>query len=85
MASKAAKSKPSKELRGLKQQLEKLAADVLEGHVEKGDAVAVNQIWNTIARLIELERKVREEEELTGRIEALEQMSRAQGGNLWRA
>jgi hypothetical protein len=40
--------------------------------VARGDAIAVNQILNTRARLIELERKIREQEELTERLEALE-------------
>jgi hypothetical protein len=35
-------------------------------------AAVVNQIINTRARLIELERKIREQEELEGRLEALE-------------
>jgi hypothetical protein len=45
---------------------------VLSGEVERGDAIAVNQILNTRARLIELERKIREQEELEARLEALE-------------
>ena len=43
--------------------------------------MAVNQILNTRARLIELERKVKETEELEERIEQLEQ----KGGERWRA
>jgi hypothetical protein len=72
-------TEPMKELRGLKKQLEDLAEDVLEGRVERGDAVVVNQILNTRARLIELERKIKETEELEERIEALE------GGQAWGA
>ena len=71
-ASKAARSKPSHEIRDLKKQLEKLAEDVLEGRVDRGNAVVVNQILNTRARLIELERKIREQEELEARLEELE-------------
>ena len=71
-ASKGGRSKPSREIRDLKKQLEDLAADVLAGRVNRGNAVVVNQILNTRARLIELERKVRETEELETRIEALE-------------
>jgi hypothetical protein len=80
MASRAAKSKPSREIRDLKKQLEDLAADVLAGSVERADAAVVNQILNTRARLIELERKVREEEELLMRIEQLEQAQEQKGG-----
>jgi hypothetical protein len=46
---------------------------VLEGRRDKGVAAVVNQILNTRVRLIELERKVKETEELEHRIEALEE------------
>ncbi len=52
-----------------------MASDVLEGRVEHSDAVVVNQILNTRARLIELERKVREQEELEARLEELEALT----------
>jgi hypothetical protein len=45
---------------------------VLAGEVGRSEAAVVNQILNTRARLIELERKIREQEELEGRLEALE-------------
>jgi hypothetical protein len=71
-ASRGGKGKASKEIRDLKKQLEDLADDVLEGRVDRGAAVVVNQIINTRTRLIEIERKVKETEELEARIEALE-------------
>ncbi len=71
-ASKAARSKGSGEITDLKKQLEDLAADVLSGEVGRGDAAVVNQILNTRARLIELERKIKEQEVLEERLEALE-------------
>jgi len=70
--SRGGKVKPTQEIRALKKQLKDLAADVLEGTVDRGNAVVVNQILNTRARLIELERKVKETEELEARIEDLE-------------
>jgi hypothetical protein len=48
--------------------------------VERGNAVAVNQILNTRARLIEIERKIKETEELEGRLEALEQAQGRRSG-----
>jgi hypothetical protein len=60
------------EIAGLKTQLEDLAADVLSGEVGRAEAAVVNQILNTRARLIELERKIREQEVLEDRLEALE-------------
>jgi hypothetical protein len=72
-ASRGGRGKAGREIRDLKKQLEDLASDVLEGRVERGDAIVVNQILNTRARLIDLERKVRETEEIEERLEALEQ------------
>ncbi len=72
MASKAAKSKPSRELAGLKAQLKDLTKDVLSGEIETGRAAVANQLINTRLRAIEVERKVREAEELEERLEAIE-------------
>jgi hypothetical protein len=71
-ASRGGKSKGNSEIADLKAQLRKLASDVLSGGVGRSEAAVVNQILNTRARLIELERKAREQEELEGRLEALE-------------
>jgi hypothetical protein len=84
-ASRAGKSKPSREIRDLKKQLQDLAADVLAGRVERGNAVVVNQILNTRARLIELERKVKETEELEERLAVIEQSQEQRGGKRWGA
>jgi Family of unknown function (DUF5763) len=74
IASRGGRGKGGGEIGDLKKQLKALAADVLSGAVGRSDAVAVNQILNTRARLIELERKVREQEELAERLEALERV-----------
>jgi hypothetical protein len=72
-ASRGGRSKGSgAEIADLKKQLKDLAASVLSGEVGRGEAAVVNQILNTRARLIELGRKVREQEELEERLEALE-------------
>lgn len=84
-ASKGGRGKPNREIRDLKKQLEDLAAGVLDGLVERGNAVAVNQILNTRARLIEIERKVKETEELEERIEQLERSQDQRGGKRWGA
>ncbi len=72
-ASKGGKSRgaPS-EIADLKAQLKDLADGVLKSKIERADAVVVNQILNTRARLIELERKVKETDQLEARLEALE-------------
>ncbi len=79
-ASRGGKAKSSREIADLKKQLAELVEDVLVGRVERGAAVVVNQILNTRARLIELERKVKEIEELEARLEALERSAEGQGG-----
>ena len=72
-ASRGGRSKGGgSEISDLKAQLRKLASDVLSGEVGRGDAAVENQILNTRARLIELERKIKEQEELEERLEALE-------------
>jgi hypothetical protein len=80
-ASKAGKSKPSRELSGLKTQLQDLTEQVLAGELETGRAAVANQLLNTRLRAIELERKIRETEELEARVEALEQPQ--EGGRQW--
>jgi hypothetical protein len=77
-AAKAAKS-PAKgrsntEIREIKGQLRYLYAAVLEGVVGRQDAAVANQIANTQLRAIELERRVREQDELEERVDELEDL-----------
>ena len=81
MASKAARSKPSRELASLKTQLVDLTEDVLSGELETRRAAVANQLINTRLRALELERRIKENDELEARIEALEQ----EGGSRWPA
>ena len=75
MASRAGSSKGgSSEISDLKAQLRKLASDVLAGEVGRSEAAVVNQILNTRARLIELERKIKEQEMVEERLEAVERV-----------
>jgi hypothetical protein len=75
-ASRGGKSKGNGELAYLKKQVKDLASDVLCGKVEKGRAAVANQLYNTLIRAIEQERKMRELEELAERLEALEEVLR---------
>jgi hypothetical protein len=71
-ASKAARSKPNRELAALKSQLRTVADGVLSGAVEpKRGAVAV-QALSALTRAIEQERKIREIEEFEERLSDLE-------------
>jgi len=85
MASKAARSKPNRELPSIKLLLEDLTEQVLTGVLPTGPAAVANQLINTRLRAIEQERKMRELEELEARIEALEQASQEHiGARSWR-
>ena len=75
-ASRGGRSKGNQKLTKLDKQLEDLVADALEGKVERGVAAVVNQIVNTRVRLLEVERKIKETEELQSRLEALEDVLR---------
>jgi hypothetical protein len=84
-ASKAARSKPNRELSEVKELLKELTERVLgvEGaeHLETGQAAVANQLINTRLRAIEQERKIRETEDLGARIEALERAG--EGARRW--
>jgi hypothetical protein len=79
-ASKGGKSKGNPKLARLDKQLEDLASDALEGKVERGVAAVVNQIINTRVRLLEVERKIKEQEELEERLAALEDVLKRRTG-----
>ena len=71
-ASRAARSKPGREMKDLKAQLETLAEDVLAGDTEPKVGAVVNQLLTTRTRLLETERKIRETEDLAARVEELD-------------
>jgi hypothetical protein len=79
-ASKGGKSKGNPKLTRLDKQLEDLASDALEGKVERGVAAVVNQIINTRVRLLEVERKIKEQEELEERLAALQDVLKRRTG-----
>ena len=82
MASRAAKSKPNRELRDVKALCEDLTSRVLAGDLLPGPAAVANQLINTRLRAIEQERKNKEADELEARIEALERV-REKGAGGW--
>jgi|SRR5215212_815038 len=77
-ASKAARSpatsRTSREIRQIKGRLEDLYGAVLEGRVTRQAAAVANQIANTQLRAIELERRVREQDELEGQFDELQEL-----------
>ncbi len=80
-ASRGGKSKNSGgELPELKRQLKDLAAGVLDGTIDRARAAVANQLLNTVVRVVEQERKIRETEELAERLEALEEVLKGRKG-----
>lgn len=70
--SKAGKSRPNPEIREIKGLLKDLYAAVLEERVEPKAAAVAGQIANTQLRAIELDRRVREQNDLEDRLDELE-------------
>ena len=84
-ASKAGKSRPNRELAGVKALCEDLTNRVLAGSLLPGPAAVANQLINTRLRAIEQERKNKESDDLEARIEALERThEREKGARPWR-
>ena len=88
-ASRAGKSKPSREIVGIKTLLSDLTDRVVgkEGteHLSPNAGAVAAQLINTRLRAVELERKVKETEELEERLEALERAAEEErrGGRRW--
>lgn len=80
IASRGGRGRGGGELSDLKKQVKDLAASVLDGETETGRAAVANQLYNTVIRAIEQERKQRELEEMAGRLEALEEILRGRKG-----
>jgi hypothetical protein len=77
MASKAAKSRLASstmmvDIPTIKSKLKDLYEAVLEGRVDRSAAAVANQIANTQLRAVEVERRVREQDELEIRLDELE-------------
>lgn len=73
----------SSELTSIKARLAEMLDTVLSGVAPTAPYAVGNQILNTLLRAIELERKIKETDELANRIEELEQAQ--EGGKRWRA
>src|SRR5215208_6515051 len=73
-ASRGGMSKGQGELGELKRRIKSLAAEVLDGSADRGRAAVANQLYNTLIRAIEQERKQRELEEVGDRLQAVEEV-----------
>ena len=71
MASRAGRSKPSREVAALKEELRTLIADVRGGELDRNDAAVMIQGYRALKDFIALERQVKETDELAAEIEGL--------------
>jgi hypothetical protein len=79
-ASKAARSKPNREVRAFKQEVKDLIADVKAGGQDRADAAVMLQGYRVLKDFVELERKIKEQDDLVDRIEELESVLEHQKG-----
>jgi len=70
-ASRAARSKPGKEVALLKEEIKALIGDVRSGSLDRNDAAVMIQGYRALKDFIELERRVRETDDLAAEIEEL--------------
>jgi hypothetical protein len=82
-ASKAARSKPSRELAAVKDRLRGLAEGVLEGTVDQEAAAVASRILGVYLRAVEQERKQVEQDDILQRLDALERRRAREGGRRW--
>ena len=72
------KARGTGEISEVKREIKTVVADVLEGRVERGVGAVVFQGYNTLLKAVEVERKQRELEEISARLEALEEAQEPQ-------
>ena len=82
-ASRASKIVGGREIRDFKKRISEVIDAVLEGSQDRGRAAVAIQGFNALRGVLELERKIKETDELETRIEALEQPQ--EGGRQWGA
>jgi hypothetical protein len=78
-AARGGRGKANREVARLEDELRALKDDVLGGSVDRNDAAVVVQVYRVLKDLIELERRVRETDELAAEIEELKREYGAAG------
>jgi len=79
------RGRPQVEVNTIKERLWTLAEDTLAGHVDKGIAAVVNQIWGTYLKACSVGLDVEERLELIARVEELEEALAKRKDDRWRA
>jgi hypothetical protein len=78
-ASRGGRGKSNKEVRILKEEIKVLIADVKSGDLDRNDAAVMIQGYRALKDFIELERRVKETDELAAEIEELKREYDAAG------
>ena len=85
-ASKGGKGTGGRDVKDLKRRISEVVDAVLSGSQDRGRAAVAIQGFNALRGVLELERKIREQEDLEARIEALEHGAETRkGGQRWGA
>ena len=71
-ASRGGRAKANRELPDIKRRLSEMAEGVMEGKLNRSNAAVAAQIYNVYFRAVGVELKIREQQELAERLEALE-------------
>ena len=71
-ARRGGKARGASEMAEVKREIRRVIAAVDVGETERGVGAVLFQGFNTLLKAIEVERRMREQEELEGRLEALE-------------
>ncbi len=77
---RAGRGRGSGELSEVRDLLREITDRVLDGSLDRGTAIAANLVLNTRVRLIEVSRRVQEQEELLARLGELEERAALVGG-----
>jgi hypothetical protein len=80
-ASRAGRSRSGGELGEVRDLLRQITNRVLDGSLDRSTAIAANQLLNTRVRLIEVARRVQEQDELLERLAELEERAALAGGS----
>ncbi len=70
-ASRGGRSRPSTEVRAIKEEIKAVISDVKAGNLDRNDAAVMIQGYRALKDFIELERRVKETDELAAEIEDL--------------
>jgi hypothetical protein len=83
MASKAAKSKPNREIADIKAQLKDVIDGVLDGSIERNVGSVAFQGYRTLLQAVSTELAVKEQLELVERMDAIEEALQARKKSGW--